>query len=71
VFSEIGSIELDQSIYKKAVITIYDKHGAMMKRLFPKWEHRWVVLQQINQQWIKHLERRYYDKNTSNCSHNE
>jgi len=59
LWEKVARIELDQNIYGKAILTLYDKHGAMIERIFPKWNHRWVVLQQINKQWIEYLERKY------------
>jgi hypothetical protein len=58
MLEKIHRIELDESIYGKAVITIYDKDGNILDRIFPKWNHRWVVLQEINKKWLEYLRRR-------------
>lgn len=55
MWGEVGSVELDESIYGKAKIAIRDKDGYYIKILYPKWHERYKVLQKINKQWINYL----------------
>lgn len=54
-WSEIGSIELDESIYGKAKIYLKDKEGYYLKILYPKWNARWLVLNKLNERWLNYL----------------
>ena len=58
------SIELDNSIYLKPVINIYNG-STIIKQIFPKEEKKDEVFSQINKKWYEQIKKELEEKDAS------
>ncbi len=54
---KIGSVTLDETVFRKPTVSLNDKDGFVIKKWHPKPEFAWGMFIDLNRKWEQELNR--------------